>query len=214
MTRALVLAALVTAACGGTIAARPTPHRSPARAPRAVGIVAGAYHTCARMDDGSVVCWGSGAAGQTGLGPAGADHPTPARVPGVERVAALRAASFLTCARTQEGAERCFGLEPLASEPARAPGEGWRHRCELTEYRVACRGDGSFGQRGDGTTNGGDEPVLVPALEDAVAIAAGRVHTCALRVGGDVLCWGDNTFGQLGDGTRERRMSPTRVALR
>jgi hypothetical protein len=213
MTRALIVSTLIAAACSGSPPARPPARPTPSRPARPVSIVAGADHTCAQMDDGSVVCWGSGSVGQNGAEPAGGDLPTPARVEGLAGVIALRAANLQTCARTPAG-ERCFGLAPLATEPARAPGQGWRHRCELSDYRVTCGGDDAFGQRGDGTTSGADEPTPVPGLDDAIAIATGRVHTCALRVGGEVLCWGDNTFGQLGDGTRERRPSPTRVALR
>ena len=49
-------------------------------------------------------------------------------------------------------------------------------------------------------------------LGDAVAIAAGAFHSCAVRSTGEVLCWGDNVNGQLGDGSR--RKSPTVVAAR
>ncbi|WP_236606778.1 RCC1 domain-containing protein [Sandaracinus amylolyticus] len=47
---------------------------------------------------------------------------------------------------------------------------------------------------------------------DAIAIAAGGLHSCALREAGDVVCWGDNEYGQLGDGTTLDSLVPVRVA--
>jgi len=44
-----------------------------------------------------------------------------------------------------------------------------------------------------------------------VAIAAGELHSCAVRASGGVVCWGDNRAGQLGDGTHVERARPTAV---
>jgi len=43
------------------------------------------------------------------------------------------------------------------------------------------------------------QPVEVPALRGATAIAANHLHTCAI-VRREVWCWGENDYGQLGDG--------------
>jgi alpha-tubulin suppressor-like RCC1 family protein len=46
-------------------------------------ITAGTVHTCAVRTDSTVWCWGSNAAGQTGLGPAVTTQTTPAQLAGV-----------------------------------------------------------------------------------------------------------------------------------
>ena len=52
-----------------------------------------------------------------------------------------------------------------------------------------------------------------PALgiSDAVQVAAGRDHSCALRRNGDVACWGQNEHGEVGDGTTTKRDTPVPV---
>lgn len=37
-----------------------------------------------------------------------------------------------------------------------------------------------------------------PTFDDAIKVAAGYGHTCAIRQNGALYCWGDNSFGQLG----------------
>ncbi len=46
----------------------------------------------------------------------------------------------------------------------------------------------------------------VAGLTDAVAVAVGANHYCAVRASGAVVCWGNNAYGQLGDGTVTARM--------
>jgi Regulator of chromosome condensation (RCC1) repeat len=44
------------------------------------------------------------------------------------------------------------------------------------------------------------KPVPISGIANAIDLAAGRAHLCALIQGGTVKCWGDNSQGQLGSG--------------
>ena len=55
-------------------------------------------------------------------------------------------------------------------------------------------------------------PVAVTGLTDAVAIAAGPFHTCAVRSGGQVVCWGQGGGGRLGDGLSTTSAVPVTVS--
>jgi alpha-tubulin suppressor-like RCC1 family protein len=71
----------------------------------------------------------------------------------------------------------------------------------LDSGHVECWGEGDIGQLGDGNENDSNNtPVSVQDVSDAVQLAAGRNHVCALRRDGTVVCWGDGESGQLGDG--------------
>lgn len=50
------------------------------------------------------------------------------------------------------------------------------------------------------TDSGELELESVPGIADAVALAVGYRHACALVEGGRVRCWGENPSGQLGSG--------------
>jgi alpha-tubulin suppressor-like RCC1 family protein len=89
------------------------------------------------------------------------------------------------------------------------PEEG--HSCALVSQEVYCIGANQFGQLGDGSTVDRDEPVAVKDLHDAVGLALGEFHSCALRANRDVVCWGQNEYGELGNGDAKYRFVPTQV---
>ncbi len=50
-------------------------------------------------------------------------------------------------------------------------------------------------------SNGSSTPVQVTGLTGVIQVAAGGLHSLALRSDGTVWAWGNNWFGQLGNGT-------------
>ncbi len=149
---------------------------------KAVELAAGGRHTCARLEDNSLRCWGDNSSGQLGYGhtdPIGDDE-------------------------TPDAA----GAVPVG-EPVVHVAAGGLHTCVLLESgMVKCWGDSESGQLGKGaiTDLGDDEPAdtITPfdVAEDldVTMLAAGDQHSCALLSDGSVNCWGRNTSGQLGLG--------------
>ena len=99
---------------------------------------------------------------------------------------------------------------------------GWYHSLALkSDGTVWAWGYDYYGQLGDG--NGTDTtrntPGQVTGLADAggnyfymTQVAAGQVHSLALRADGTVWAWGNNVYGQLGDGTYTTRDTPAQVS--
>ena len=163
----------------------------------AVAVTAGAAHSCALLDNGTVKCWGYNYDGELGLGDAAlrGDGPgemgdsLPAVALGAGRTAVTVAAGLWhTCALLDNGAVKCWG--------ANAYGK---------------LGLGDTAHRGDEPGEMGDNLSAAPlgTGRTAVAITAGIRHTCALLDDGTVRCWGGANRGQLGLGdTSERGDDP------
>jgi alpha-tubulin suppressor-like RCC1 family protein len=199
----------------------------------AASVAAGSYHTCAVTPTGGVMCWGRNDRGQLGDGTT-TNRWTPAPVTGLSvAVAAVTAGRHHTCALTTGGGVVCWGYnsdgqlgdgttaQHLTPVPVGGLGSGVAaiaagayHTCALTTGGgVVCWGANGYGQVGDGTTTPRPTPTAVSGLGSGVAaLAAGRMHTCALTNAGSVKCWGYNASGQLGDGTTTNRSTPTGVS--
>lgn len=101
---------------------------------------------------------------------------------------------------------------PAVPSPPTELATGHGFACALRESgSVACWGDNSSGQLGDGTTTSSRFPVAVLGVDDATSIVAGDSHACAVRTAGTVACWGSGTSGKLGNG--ETEASPTPVPV-
>ena len=199
----------------------------------AVSISAGEGHTCAILDDGSVICWGHNQYGQVGHG--GSESrilPTQTATLGTGRTATeISAGSFHTCAILDDGNVACWGYNAngqlgdgtTSSRDTPAPtatlgagrtaitiDTGSEHTCAiLDDGTVACWGDNLYGQLGDGGNNDRLSPTQISSVLDSyVAINAGGDHTCTITDDGNVFCWGVNSNGQLGDGTATNQNRP------
>ena len=91
-------------ACGSSCSAA-------CRGGRCVGvaqIAIGNDHTCARLTDGTVLCWGLNGNGQLGDGTT-TYRETPDAVPGLTSVAEIATGGSHTCARRTDGTVLCWG---------------------------------------------------------------------------------------------------------
>ena len=179
----------------------------------AVEVQAGQSHSCARLADQTVECWGTAMINAT-------NATIPTTVPGLSSVVQLDAATTFTCAATQGQEAYCWGInasgqlgdgtEQLRTspvlfgqgtlDPIQQVVTGYTHTCARTTLNeVFCSGDNSRGQLGDNSINPSSTPVEVTGFTQGVIdIAAGENFTCAVMSDQTVRCWGDNRFGQLG----------------
>jgi alpha-tubulin suppressor-like RCC1 family protein len=160
-----------------------------------VDLTAGDGHICARMADGSVVCWGDNAYGEIGDGTTVSPRMSPTAV-----LAAKGGAKLVdVVTMTGGGVHTCIGSSAGAIE---------------------CWGRNSAGQLGDGTTLSprlSPVPVLTaaggPPLMNARKLVSGHDHTCAWMKDGSILCWGENRNGEIGDGTLVSSAAPVKVTI-
>jgi alpha-tubulin suppressor-like RCC1 family protein len=153
------------------------------------GIAAGENSSCGRTpltpDGGRLWCWGANFMGQAGLGTTNFSVSVPTLVPSMSNVVEISSAGTAAhfCARK-------------------------------TDNTVWCWGWNADGQIGDGTSGTSNQiratPKQVSGVE-AVALALGSRHSCAIVLGLGARCWGRNDSGQLGDNSTENRTLPVQV---
>jgi alpha-tubulin suppressor-like RCC1 family protein len=206
-----------------------------ARSPTATGhelveVAAGRFHGAGIAPDGTLWTWGANDWGQLGVGfaPESADPVQVGTASGWTKVAA--GSSHTIALRSdgtlwgwgsnlwgQLGADAATEYEPVQI----GTGTGWTAIAAGDSHTVALRDDHTIWATGlntEGQIGSGDSsyyvfgPVQVGTLTGWTAIAAGKVHTLALREDGSMWAWGGNGDGQLGDGTVHRQVTPVQVA--
>jgi alpha-tubulin suppressor-like RCC1 family protein len=92
-----------------------------------------------------------------------------------------------------------FALE--GSPPSSTLVAGGYHNCALRNGQVYCWGYGLLGQLGQGQQENESHAVLVSGLgNDVTQVAAGEMHSCAVKKTGEVYCWGFSYTGAVGNG--------------
>src|SRR4029079_9581953 len=76
------------------------------------------------------------------------------------------------------------------------------HTCSLlADGTIRCWGTNYVGQLGDSTTAGlSQKPKARQGIANAIGLAVGGFHNCALLSDRTVKCWGRNQDGQVGNG--------------
>ena len=77
-----------------------------------------------------------------------------------------------------------------------------------SSLRPRCRGPGSYGSLGDGTTSAHYTPLPLAVGGRWRAVVAGSYFGCAITTLGRLYCWGYNPYGTVGDGTNTNRPVP------
>jgi alpha-tubulin suppressor-like RCC1 family protein len=195
----------------------PVPGLAPAIATQ---ISAGPYHTCARLQGGTIACWG--------------DNIAPHLVAGITTAIQVAAGDGYNCAVLANGTVACWGANDFgqlgngttmpSATPVLASGittatqvtVNAAHTCAVLQGgTVSCWGDGFYGELGNdhtGPTAGSSVPVPVvgiSASNPASQVTAGYRHTCAVMQNGTVSCWGRGTEGELGNGLKLNNPDPT-----
>jgi alpha-tubulin suppressor-like RCC1 family protein len=146
-----------------------------------VQVTTGFQSACALLKDGTVHCWGG-----NGWGELGEDNAAPAFEPRSVKLSGPAAGASAGGGTVEVGAGSYQSAFACAL---------------MKDGTVECWGDNGQKQLGLGP-NGFNDPFPQPvvSLVNAVKVAVGGAHACAIKSGGDLFCWGLNFNGQVGSG--------------
>ena len=143
----------------------------------------GQMGTCAILNNGSMMCWGTGHYSNTGVGPGWQFRQTPsyAALPPGRTAVEVSMGVSQNCVLLDNNSVACWGRYwPAGLDASSAFVTGW----ELGTPTIVS---------------------TLPANAVSITVADGfndNSHTCAIMENGSVYCWGSNKNGQLGLGFR------------
>ena len=203
----------------------------------AIALTSGSSHTCAILDDRSLVCWGYNGYGALGIG-SYTNMYSPTYVQSLTsgssvNVTSVEAGVSHTCAILSSGAS-CWGIGSSGelgngyttnlAYPTTVNSfgtgvnaveivAGWSHSCALLNTgNISCWGNGLYGVLGDNTSNSSLSPkpsFAIPTNDSIIELSSRNVHTCALTDNNSTWCWGNNMMGELGNGQWSNRDHPS-----
>lgn len=180
----------------------------------AAQLAVGQDHSCARMQDGRVVCWGSNSAGQAGSGPPYLAW-SPRAVPALAGAVDVASGNYHVCALLKDGKVRCWGANHSGKPAQRNRGRTSTHEeiggldkvaklavggssacAVLADGGIACWPASDFGNGPPKTAT------RVPEISGAVDAMVDEQGGCAVLAGGAAACWGRHKTGTLKDVAR------------
>jgi alpha-tubulin suppressor-like RCC1 family protein len=189
-------------------------------------ISAGESHSLALKSDGTVYAWGEGSYGRLGNGDFTSSN-VPVQVINLSDIKAISAGRLHSLALKSDGTVYAWGngyegqlgntwyvSAPFGSAvPVKADISGVTAISAGSQHSLALKNDGTVYAWGNGSTGQlGDSfyifnsphstarPVQIKYLFRVTAIAAGALHSLALRADSLVFAWGGGVAGQLGNG--------------
>ena len=185
-------------------------------------------HTCARMQDRTLKCWGRNQAGQLGLGSfEPVVQPTPTTVPGLTQVLDVSLGQLRSCVIVSPGQVKCWGSQgndkwlgiessdTFVNIPSDVRGETSALSLEIPRNgrwtcthrhsnEVACWGRSLSGATG--RFEMARWPSVVNNVTMATRLVLSNTTSCASLESGQVACWGSN-FGKFANGTSQDSLS-------
>jgi alpha-tubulin suppressor-like RCC1 family protein len=195
-------------------------------------LTAGSFHSLAIKTDGTLWAWGENSEGQVGdntnvnkKSPVqiGIDNNWQNLAAGRSHSLAIKANGTLWAWGENSGGQVGDSTNVNKKSPVQIGiDNNWQILAAGIKHSLAIKSDGTLwswgdnqsGQLGDGTVglnNGKTSPIQIGIDNNWQDVAAGDIHSLALKTDGTLWSWGGNYSGQLGDGTNVRRTSPIEI---